>query len=218
MKILIISDTHLEQFDDKKFVFLKKIISGADRVILNGDFWEGQSMSLDNFLNSPWKQLFPLLKQKKAIYIYGNHDKEELNHKRTDIFSDIQTNQYSYLSGDITYIFEHGHRFCPFPAYRKNSLKYFPFLVKLEDNLEKFIIKIFGKGFFKLYCTRYNNKMKKLIKNELLNNQFFICGHTHLPEIDIKNKFANPGFIKYGYGSYLMINDGKIKLYEERYD
>lgn len=218
MKILVISDTHLEQFDYKKFVFLKKIISGADQVILNGDFWEGQSISLDSFLNSPWKQLFPLLKQKKAIYIYGNHDKEELNHKRTDIFSDIQTNRYSYLNGNITYIFEHGHRLCPFPAYRKNSLKYFPFLVKLEDDLEKIIIKTFGKSFFKLYCTRFNNKIKRLIKNELLNNQFFICGHTHLPEIDIKNKFANCGFIKYGYASYLMITNGKIKLYEERYD
>ena len=39
MKILVISDLHLTtRFDQKKCEFLEKLISRADKVIINGDF------------------------------------------------------------------------------------------------------------------------------------------------------------------------------------
>ena len=64
MKILVFSDTHLSStFEEKKFNLLKEIISRADRVIINGDFWEGYLISFKEFLDSRWKELFPLLKK-----------------------------------------------------------------------------------------------------------------------------------------------------------
>jgi predicted phosphodiesterase len=92
MKILVISDVHLDNaFEKPKYRFLKKIIRRADRVIINGDFWDGYLVKFQQFIQSPWKSLFPLLKSKKTIYIYGNHDKKILSDKHTALFSDIQT-------------------------------------------------------------------------------------------------------------------------------
>ncbi len=87
MKTIVLSDTHLyEEFDEKKFNFLKRIISKVDRVIINGDFWDSYICSFSDFINSPWKKLFPLLKTKKTVYIYGNHDKKSLTDKKNITF------------------------------------------------------------------------------------------------------------------------------------
>ena len=73
MKTIIFSDTHIgKRCDRRRFEYLKKIISDADRVIINGDFRDHVVKS-DKFMNSKWKELFPLLKSKKTIFIYGNH-------------------------------------------------------------------------------------------------------------------------------------------------
>ncbi|KUK82735.1 MAG: Metallo-dependent phosphatase, partial [Microgenomates bacterium 39_6] len=87
MKTLIFSDTHLtDRLDPKKMAFLKKIINKADQVIINGDFWDGAFISFDQFLSSPWQELFSLLKKKQTIYIYGNHDKKERCGKGVSLF------------------------------------------------------------------------------------------------------------------------------------
>ena len=70
MKTLIFSDTHLKtKFEQKKFNFLSNIIDDADAIIIAGDFWDGYYCSFDEFVNSEWSALFPLLKEKKAINI-----------------------------------------------------------------------------------------------------------------------------------------------------
>jgi predicted MPP superfamily phosphohydrolase len=113
MKILVFSDTHLTHvFEEKKYVFLKKVIESADQVIINGDFWDGYLTSFDAFISSRWNNLFPLLKQKKAVYIFGNHDKACFSDKRTSFFSDIQTKKYSFVDG-MTFYFEHGNTLLP---------------------------------------------------------------------------------------------------------
>jgi UDP-2,3-diacylglucosamine pyrophosphatase LpxH len=40
MNTLVISDTHLGKYDQKKDKFLKDLIKGYDRIIINGDFWD----------------------------------------------------------------------------------------------------------------------------------------------------------------------------------
>ena len=70
MSIVIFSDTHLYKFDPKKYNFLKKIISKAEKVIINGDFCEGFLMTFTEFVNSPWNKLFTSLRKKNNIYIW----------------------------------------------------------------------------------------------------------------------------------------------------
>jgi len=88
-KILLFSDSHLHPPIFKKAYFdrLVNLIEQADQVIINGDFWEGYFYSFDQFVNSKWNQLFPLLKQKHTIYLPGNHDLMSKLDKRTNLFS-----------------------------------------------------------------------------------------------------------------------------------
>jgi predicted MPP superfamily phosphohydrolase len=88
MQTLIFSDTHLTKgFNRKKYEFLREIIEPVDRVIINGDFWDGYLTSFDKFVNSEWQKLFPLLKEKQTIYLYGNHDKTKWCDSRVNLFS-----------------------------------------------------------------------------------------------------------------------------------
>lgn len=220
MKTLVFSDTHLRlPFEEKKFNFLKSIIQKADQVIINGDFWDGYIITFDQFVDSPWKNLFPLLKRKKAVYIFGNHDKKILADYRISLFSHFQTSQYQLKIDGNHFIFEHGNRWLP---TMDDVLK----LKKVPSIIQKRLINFHdnqlrkkGKEFLKKFFKKNNEKIKKKIKSKLNNGQFFIFGHTHYPEIDEKNRFANCGTIAAGFASYLLIDEeeGKIWLREEGY-
>ena len=110
MKILVISDLHLTtRFDQKKCEFLEKLISRADKVIINGDFWSYYSCTFGEFVRSEWKALFPLLREKQAVYIYGNHDFRKWTNKRVHLFSVRQAEKYEYRYEKNKIIIEHGH-------------------------------------------------------------------------------------------------------------
>ncbi len=222
MRILLFSDTHLTyQLEEKKFNFLKTIINTADKVVINGDFWEGYSISFDKFIYSPWKHLFPLLKSKKTIYIFGNHDREEyLNSNRADLFSNIQAKRYEIKLNSYSFVFEHGNRLVPFydetTTIKKSRVS--RFVGDIFEEVEKLTTKRVGKKLLRYYCQKQNNKIKEKIKEELTPEQIFACGHTHLAEFDEKNRFINTGRIKFGLGQYTLIDDQKIKQFEEWYD
>ncbi len=212
MKYLIFSDSHLTpQFEPAKFNVLKEAIAQADRVIINGDFWEGFSYSFDEFAGSQWSQkLFPLLKKKKAVYLCGNHDKERFADKRMALFSDHQGDRYSFKSGPNTYHVEHGHFFIHFPdlpALLRNIL----------EVTENIVFALLGKTFVRLAYKRFNERLKKKIAGTYKANEFLITGHTHFAEIDLESHYMNEGFINYGIAQYLFIEDGKVTAVEKRY-
>lgn len=216
MKTLIFSDTHLRiDFEDKKYIFLRKIISHADRVIINGDFWEGNGILFESFLNSSWNKLFPLLKQKNCVYIYGNHDDKTLSDNRVKRFSIHQTSRYIMKIKDRELVIEHGDLYCPFPDINipvsSNILQF------LFDQWERWMLFFFGSSYQKIFFQRFNNKIKQSIQNKLTKNQLYVCGHTHCAEIDYKHRFINTGIIRHGFAQYLMIENEIITLKEERY-
>ncbi len=221
MRILLFSDTHLTcQLDEKKFNFLKTIIKTADKVIINGDFWEGYSISFDNFIYSPWKHLFPLLKSKNTVYIFGNHDREQYLDNKTNLFSTVQTNQYKIKLNDYSFVFEHGNRLIPFydetTSIKKSKVS--RFVGDILEEIEKLATRSVGEKLLRYYCQKQNNKIKTKIKKELSPEQIFVCGHTHLAEFDKKNQFINTGRIKFGLGQYTFIDNRKISQFEEWYD
>jgi predicted phosphodiesterase len=217
-KIVVFSDTHLtNKFDEKKFRFLKEIISGADQVIINGDFWDGSVIEFDKFINSPWKELFPLLKNKNTVYIYGNHDRKNRADGRTFLFSNKQTELYEFASGDKTFIFEHGNRLKLGFDRVVDFLNLPKFTEYIFDFWENAMFKILGKKFSQWFYQRFNNELKRKIKNEIKENAFFVFGHTHCAEIDLKNHFINGGFVRHGLGQYLVIEDGQIHPKERWY-
>lgn len=218
MKILVFSDTHLgSSFDEKKFHFLKNLIEKADKVIINGDLWEGYSMSFERFVNSPWKHLFPLLKRKKTIYLFGNHDKKLQSDERVSLFSDTQSNKYVYKPNGIAFVIEHGNRLWNAGDEGKKRDKVVESTTIAVDLIEHIITRKLGKKMTKFLLQRFNNIIKKKATAELQKNEVFICGHTHLAEYDKKNRFINTGIIRHGLAQYMIIEDGKIKIHEEWY-
>ncbi len=212
--ILVISDTHLSiPFEEKKFRFLATLIEKYDQVIVNGDFWEGYVISYDKFVVSPWRFLFPILKKKNAIYLFGNHDPEEYGNGSFDAFSIKQTDSYQVKANGHTFLLEHGHRLLPLDSGDYNKRRR---ATKNMDRLEKYMIKGFGAKYQKL-LKPYNKKIKKKLTNVLNEAEYYVCGHTHCAEIDHKNRFINTGVIKHGLAQYLVIRNNILHLKQEKY-
>jgi predicted phosphodiesterase len=213
-KILIISDTHLSHiFQPAKFTALQRIISEADRVILNGDFWEGYLSSFSEFLNSPWQELFPLLREKEATYLYGNHDTECRSDERRSLFSIKQADSIELTSGGKTFLVQHGHRIAPTPG---GDHPPFERLVRFVPRIEGSELVHLPAHFFKKYAP-YNQKIKNWITAELPESTVLVTGHTHLAELDLENRFANSGVCKWHWLQYLTLTDGELVLHSERY-
>lgn len=212
MKTLIFSDTHLSlPFEEKKYNFMRGIIQPADHVIINGDFWDGFFINFSQFLDSPWKNLFPLLKQKNTIYIHGNHDEKDMMDSRTKIFSDLQTDRVDLQIKDKNLIIEHGHRL----AFMKNLDN--KFIAHRAVSLEKLMVRRIGSRFHKAVGGRLNKKIKRALKKELTEKDIYICGHTHYAEMDQPQRFVNSGIVDYGLGQYLILNNDHIISKEEWY-
>lgn len=223
MKSVIFSDTHLTtKFHTKQFLFLKKIITSADQVIIAGDFWEGKRITFDEFLNSKWSTLFPLLKNKKTIYIYGNHDPKRKMDERVKLFSNVQADHYQFKQGNTTFIIKHGHQFkikfynLTGLAHRYPIFNYF-FMHYVHENAEHFLTKLFGRRILQVLFGNENRKIKKWAAKNLRDNEVLICGHTHASEVNLENRFINTGLIRHGIGQYVLIENGKPQLKNEAY-
>lgn len=218
MKMLVFSDTHLgPSFDEKKFNFLNNLFEKADKIIINGDLWEGYVMSFEKFVQSPWKHLFPILKKKMAVYLYGNHDKKLQTDRRVSLFSAEQRNKYVYKPNGTAYVIEHGNRLWNAGDEGKKRNAFFESATTVVGAIEYFTTRKIGKKAVRFILQRFNNVIKGKVARELRKNEVFICGHTHLAEYDKKNRFINTGIIRHGLAQYLIIEDGKIKIHEEWY-
>lgn len=223
MKYLVFSDTHLgREFDEKKLNFLNKIIENADKVIINGDFWEGLQITFDEFVNSPWNKLFPYLKKKQTVYIYGNHDPKKWTDERVSLFSTEQIKQYTFKSGDKSFIVEHGDRtFILGVTITKNVSKVLSLILgknpRISHHLEKFAFNRFGRNVHQKMSEKMDNKIKNQLGKNFSGNKILICGHSHHQGLDLKNNFVNPGMVQFGLGQYAIIENGRITLNEELY-
>lgn len=216
MKILIFSDSHLStEFDEKKFNYLSSIIKNADKVVINGDFWEGFATKFDDFINSPWKRLFPFLKTKHSVYIFGNHDKKEYSDDRVNLFSDLQTERYEFTSGDKECIVEHGDKWETIMIEDGKRFGKYALISLIFDIAQVQIVK---NKLTWIFFQRYNNSIKRKLRGKLTENQLLFCGHTHCAEIDLKNQFINSGVNNYGLGQYVIINEGVITAHEVWYE
>lgn len=220
MKTLIFSDTHLTaRFEKNKFDFLKRIISNADRVIINGDFWDGYLVYFDDFIKSKWSQLFPLLKEKHTIYIWGNHDEEVMADDRVYEFAEEVVNEYSFEANGTRYRVTHGDQLSQSDVPSWDLLDSRPvrsglyFLYMIGE-------KLLGRWMFYLnplstiQTLRIQTKSGKILSD----NEKLICGHTHQPIFNSNWDYINCGYIQFGHGYYLLVDDAGCKLHYEQYE
>lgn len=216
MKTVIFSDTHLtDKFDGKKFEYLGEVIDKADKVVINGDFWDSYYTTFDKFVESEWKKLFPLLKSKKTVYLYGNHDEPDAGiDERVKLFADKVGESFKLKSKKLRLHIEHGHRVYPevrasLEWLRKHQL-YKYYYSSICDALEAKVQKFFKNS----PVTKFvNDEIKRLVeKRPFKKKEMFVMGHTHCAEIDTKNKYINTGINNFGVGNYLLVQEGKFKL------
>ncbi|NCN45048.1 MAG: hypothetical protein COU63_00535 [Candidatus Pacebacteria bacterium CG10_big_fil_rev_8_21_14_0_10_36_11] len=212
-KILLFSDSHLHPPIFKKAYFdrLVNLIEQADQVIINGDFWEGYFYSFDQFVNSKWNQLFPLLKQKHTIYLPGNHDLMSKLDKRTNLFSSAVVESYEFSSGGKNFICLHGNKYIESPS-QNSLLMRNKFLLGLFYSIYYFGFWILGDNFWKIY--EFENARLRMVQKKYFSDKTLITGHTHLAEIS-KN-FINSGLMTFGFFQYIWIEDGQVRQYKER--
>ncbi len=219
MKTLVISDMHLtSQFEERKFIFLNKLFRSFDKIIINGDFWEGYLSSFDAFYTSGWNALFTILKNTRTIYILGNHDARELAdaEKLRPIFETI-TDQLTFVDNGKKFHIEHGHRLLPFnPEHVDVSDPTFQRNVHFANFIERNLITVLGTNY--QYVSRsFNRKIREKAQQLYSDIDMFICGHTHSQELNLKHAFANSGVVKFGIAQYLVIEDGNVTAHSARY-
>ena len=215
MKTLIFSDTHFSDFDKNRFFLLKKLIYQADRVIINWDFWEKDKINFEDFCKN-WKDLFKILKTKQTIYIFWNHDPENLVSQKANLFSDIQLWNYRFSQEGIEYYVEHGHSE---KMWFKAKMWYkIPknIRIKLKDFLTQLFLKL------KIYKKVANLNQKKYFEAKKIQQvqnkkSWFVFSDIHRPFVDKENKIANTGFINNWFFSYILIDWKNIKLIEWNY-
>ena len=204
-KVVIISDTHLTtDYDEKKYDALVTIMTKADVVILNGDFWDGFQVKYDNFIHSEWKNIFSLLLQKDTLYFYGNHDA-----KRYGSGADFSVNQFkqaTLIQNGVMFNIEHGNRIDPtidakIPLPR--------FILSLGSKYEGYMVAKKGLEYLHAY-DRENEIMRAWKKSHIPPEEWLICGHSHLAEIEYDEKFANSGICNWGVLQYLLLENGQI--------
>lgn len=218
MRVLIINDTHLtHHFNKSKYDYIAKLVNQADQVILNGDFWDAYLTDFDSFCNSQWQKLFPLLKRKKTIYIFGNHDKREFVDERVMQFSQQQVDNYSFKSAKGTFNVQHGHFFAPGhdsvwpfrdPRFIRALYRSFTATLEYFPRFERF--------FYYFYQSQVDKLELKILrsyaKKHAAPNIYFIFGHSHLLFQDKKIGFISCGLTRRAKYSYCLIENGEITI------
>lgn len=207
MRYLIFSDTHLSaDFDQKLFDYLHRIIVNADKVIIAGDFWDGYLTSAEEFVASPWSQLFPLLLERKTFYIWGNSDTADYNQGLWTNFAVASGSEFRFNSLDKEFIVQHGHLQSKsnrekLPRFTERSR----LIGKLKMLIELIDTKLFAHKL--LHILRYKSRRQIKASVQPQPNQIFVFGHAHVAEDDRDNGFMLLDSNHYGHGSYLLIDD-----------
>ncbi len=216
MKTLIFADTHLSnRVHRKKLNYLKSIIEPADRVIIAGDFWDGFLTTLDKFTASGWNELFPLLLERQAIYVFGNHDRVEWSNDKVKLFSVQQAMAVDVIIGQRQFHITHGHTVFTSLEDKIPALNH-SVPLRIGANMDVLHKLVWGRRFLSKDST-INAPMRDFTASSLPSPVFLICGHSHYPEIDHQHRIANTGFIGMGFGNYLIIEDDQLELIKEKY-
>jgi predicted phosphodiesterase len=208
MKFLVFSDSHLStQYDAKFLNWVKYWSKKVDKIIICGDLGDSYFCTLEEFVNSQWKEeLFPILKSKDTIYIYGNHDRKQIDDEKAEAFCNIKAEKYKIKIGERTFQFEHGDRF-----FRSVDTK-IRWLGRVGGFLQTKLSQILGKTYLKIF-----SKQTKSVRNEWKDQEdFLVCGHIHCPYIGPNYCILGPGNSKYMLA--LIVDNGNlipIQGYEE---
>lgn len=220
MKVLVFSDSHLtDQFDQRLYDYIVNLLKKADKVIINGDLWDAYLVTFDEFINSKWKKLFPLLKKKKCVYILGNHDKRKFMDERVSLISDEVVDSFEFIQKKTRFHIQHGHFIAPtYDRYRflKNPNR----VRNLYKIFRAHILPVFFVQLIYNYIEHKKGKsqFEKFVKDCLpkkTETDVFIFGHTHLHLKTPNGLIHNLGPLDSNNKHYMLIENGVVQAYPE---
>ena len=226
-KVLIFSDTHLTcKFNQKHFEALKGQILKADKVILNGDFWEYIGCHFDKFVKSEWaEKLFPLLKERDTFYIHGNHDRERfMSWENISKIAVDREKDYKFKSGDKIFKVEHGDLISwEFDDYHRHISEFFHrflptfYLWLMEFEYKKnFLARLWHKVMVEKRRRDFE-KIEKFAKKNQRENYIRIFGHVHRRKHNLKYNFLILGEFKSGKINCIFVENGEIEFVSGEY-
>jgi predicted phosphodiesterase len=219
VRYVVFSDTHLHQgWDRATFDWIESIVRDADRVIIDGDFWDADATTFSDFVESRWSALFPALKERHAVYLFGNHDPAEACDERVRLFSDQTGDSYTVTVGATRFRIEHGHRFSLGmnrfgPTHVALLLLRHVLPAGTWPAVERILSAILGPRALPTWYRRYNTPVKREWQRERQGDEILVCGHTHAPEMDLAAGFINTGAVRSGTASYLTITPEILELH-----
>ncbi len=212
MNILVISDLHLGVYargdifgwDSGKFLETLKEVCDTnkiDKIILNGDIFELYKYRISE-IEDTHKALLGFLREKKAVFIKGNHD----------IILDKGLSSYTIINskGESIHI-EHGHN-----ADFLNGTKLGRFIGVLLMTLLKTMCKIDIVNRIYLAIVKFDDEIERIPRKYnsykylnyalklLKKHDVLIMGHTHKMEVhktwhfNSKKKYLNCGSCSMG--------------------
>ena len=214
--VLVFSDTHLtHRPDPRKLGFLLEILRQADTVAINGDFWDSCLTDIERFVGAPaWQPLFQTLKEKEAVYLYGNHDPADACQGGENAFSSSQRSIYRFTQAGRQFQLEHGDRIAPDIDAAYAALPRFVHAIgSRADNLGT---RLGGQRFLRRYRA-VNERMRTWQSQNLDPGSYLVCGHSHYAELSKVPRYANSGSIRGRIGSYLLIQGGEVRLRVSHY-
>lgn len=219
MRTLIFSDTHLaERFESDKFSFLYSAISRADKVIIAGDFWDVWHTSFDRFLRSEWSHLFPLLKKKRTVYLWGNHDPASAMDERVEFFCDLMDREYVVRVQGKQWLVTHGDCFTSSNEqifHVSPGNEFARSILRGWERAESFVARRFGKKGLLVFDRKYDVQVREGVR---LTGVPYITGHTHVFRTDPSANHLCSGFIRHGLGQYIEIVNDSFRFHSQRYD
>jgi UDP-2,3-diacylglucosamine pyrophosphatase LpxH len=201
-KYVILSDIHLGSSDSNPQKVIKYLKSlSFDTLILNGDIIDGWKIRRGGRLRTKevelLKYVLKISKNKKVIYLRGNHD-DFLDHMIPITLGDIQIKtQHELEVSDKKYFVIHGDVFDKITRELK-WMAYigdvgYTFLIKLNKILNR-VRKLQGRSYYSFskeikakvkravnYISSFEESLAKLAKQKGYGG--VICGHIHSAEI-----------------------------------
>lgn len=217
MRTVVFSDTHFtNRFNQVQCDYIVKLVESVDKVIINGDFWDGYLTSFDAFLEA-WQPLLAALAQKDTIYILGNHDSTNFTDERARQFAQVVDDEYALVIGKRTYHVTHGHHHSrEFDVKHPRLTKFFGWMYPLYPVARS--APIVGG-----WLNNLDNQVKKQLELELLGfarahytpNHWQVFGHSHLPLELPSAGYLNPGSFTLTTARYIVIEDSGHQLVAE---
>lgn len=217
MRTLIFSDTHLtDQFDQLQCDYIVKLVKSVDKVIINGDFWDGYLTTFDAFL-ATWQPLLRVLAKHNVLYILGNHDNAVLTDERSQKFATVLDGEHIFTAGSTTYRVAHGHQqSCEFDARHPQLTKYFGWFYP-------FIPTILNLPYCGTWLRARNERTKRKLEYELMqfaesnaqDHVVYVFGHSHLMADNSTIHYLNPGCFTPSIARFLIINEDGHQLFSE---